>query len=189
MQIHKFRQHRAAYLPDGVGGIMLHRTILRPISDPRKMIGHGIPVIRRRCQRQAEHYHPDYHKNSVIRHFLKCPPSAQPCRPHTFHTEHRCNPQLLKLYRQKKQQTGVPYAPYGKEKTETQGVSHRQYLCERKKKKHPQTTCLNVRTKTYVHYALPFFINMNIPKQSYRRKQHANLLYPALPIMGNALNP
>ncbi len=172
MQIHKLRKHGTAHLPDGVGGIMRHRTVLRPISYSRQMIRHGIPVVRRGNQGQAEHCHTDQQKNAVIRRATKRLPHTQPRRPRTLHHEPRRQSRLLKLRRQQKQKQRIKRAPSCKEESKAQGMSCRQCLREHKKKKHPQTTGLHISAETCVLHALSLFIHMNIAIQRYHRKQH-----------------
>ena len=55
VQHHILGQHRAGDLAHAVGGIMIHRAVLRPLADARQVISHGIPVIGDREQRKKHH--------------------------------------------------------------------------------------------------------------------------------------
>ena len=78
VQHHILGQHRAGDLAHAVGGIMIHRAVLRPLADARQVISHGIPVIGDREQRKKHHQgahrcqHPESGTVAAGRKFLPC---------------------------------------------------------------------------------------------------------------------
>jgi len=157
------------------------------VGDPRQMIGHGIPVIRGGNQRQAKNRRAKEKQNAIAGRFFKHLLPAYKPFPYD-RLEGKTG--SLPLQRQQKQKQDVQQPPCHRQIPKTHGMQNRQPLRQRKKKKHPQTTGLNIRTKACVFYAFSLFINMNIAKQRRHRKQHMGFLplSPALSVMGDAVD-